>query len=68
MADYLIRFAAKLDPNGGNLQQWPKYTATSRNLLTFQDGLLQAPLTITQDTFRTQAFNVMTNLSLAHPI
>ncbi|KAI0029235.1 Alpha/Beta hydrolase protein [Vararia minispora EC-137] len=68
MADYLIRFAVNLDPNGGNLLTWPKYTTASPNLMTFQDGLFEAPLTITQDTFRTQGFNVLTNLSLAYPI
>lgn len=66
MTEYLIRFAAKLDPNGGILLNWPKYTTDSPKLLTFLDGLV--PETLTDDTFRVDGFNVLTELSLEHPI
>ncbi|KAG6902247.1 hypothetical protein C0995_002619 [Termitomyces sp. Mi166 len=39
MADYLIRFAAELDPNPVWGRQWPKYNLKTRQLLTFNDGL-----------------------------
>jgi acetylcholinesterase len=35
-------------------------------LLTFWDGLI--PITITNDTYRQDAMNVLTKLSLAHPL
>jgi para-nitrobenzyl esterase len=36
---YWINFAKTGDPNGGNLPQWPRYSATSDSLLNFtQDG------------------------------
>ncbi|KAA1472212.1 carotenoid ester lipase precursor [Dentipellis sp. KUC8613] len=66
MADYLVRFAANLDPNGNTGINWPKYTTESPNLLTFLDG--STPLTITQDTYRSDGFNALTKLSLEHPI
>ncbi|KAI0060458.1 carotenoid ester lipase precursor [Artomyces pyxidatus] len=66
MADYIIRFAANLDPNGNTNINWPKYTTGSPNLLTFLDGLI--PQTITQDTYREDGFNYLTQLSLAQPI
>ncbi|KAF8895233.1 carotenoid ester lipase precursor [Infundibulicybe gibba] len=66
MADYLIRFAATLNPNGQTGINWPKYTTQSPQLLTFLDGLV--PLTITQDTYRKDAMNFLTNVTLANPI
>ena len=66
MTEYLVRFAATLDPNGGSLLQWPKYTSSSPTLLTFLDGL--TPLELSQDTFREDGFNVLTNLSLKYPL
>ncbi|KAF9265365.1 carotenoid ester lipase precursor [Marasmius fiardii PR-910] len=66
MADYLIRFAATLDPNGDTGIPWPKYTTTSPNLLTFQD-IFQS-LVITQDTYRQEAMQVSTNILLEHPL
>ncbi|KAF9255338.1 carotenoid ester lipase precursor [Marasmius fiardii PR-910] len=71
MADYLIRFAATLDPNGntgdtGTDIQWPKYTATSPNLLTFQDDE-EARLVISQDTYRQEPMKVAMSIMLEHP-
>ncbi|KAI0322091.1 carotenoid ester lipase precursor [Amylostereum chailletii] len=66
MAAYLIRFATNLDPNGGNNLAWPKYTTGSPKQLTFLDGLI--PEVLTDDTYRTQGFNVLTTLSGKYPI
>ncbi|KAG7088708.1 hypothetical protein E1B28_012678 [Marasmius oreades] len=66
MADYLIRFAAILDPNGSTGIPWPKYTTESPNMLTFQDGL--PSLVITQDTYRKEAMEVATKILLEHPL
>lgn len=66
MKDYLVRFVANLDPNGGTGINWPKYTTASPKLLTFLDGLI--PLTITQDDYRKDAIAYLTNITLAHPI
>ncbi|KAK0222165.1 carotenoid ester lipase precursor [Armillaria fumosa] len=66
MADYLIRFVATSNPSGSTGIQWPQWTTKSPNLLTFNDGLL--PLTITQDTFRSDAMNGLSEILLANPI
>ncbi|KAK0503648.1 carotenoid ester lipase precursor [Armillaria luteobubalina] len=66
MVDYLIRFVATSNPSGSTGIQWPKWTTKSPNLLTFNDGLL--PLTITQDTFRSNAMNGLSKILLANPI
>ncbi|KAI0642945.1 carotenoid ester lipase precursor [Trametes meyenii] len=66
MADYLINFVNNLDPNGKSLLSWPKYSKASPKLLTFQDGL--TPLAVTNDNFRVDAMNFITQLSLAHPL
>ena len=66
LMDYLIRFTNHLDPNGVGLHYWPQYDTKTRSVLTFWDGLI--PITITEDTYRQDAMNVLTNLSLAHPL
>ena len=66
MAVYLINFVNNLNPNGSGLLSWPKYSTSSPQLLTFQDGL--TPLAITQDTFRQAAMNFLTQLSLVNPL
>ncbi|KAF4576963.1 hypothetical protein EYR36_004947 [Pleurotus pulmonarius] len=68
LGDYLINFVNKLDPNGqGRGINWPKYTTSSPNLVTFNDNLL-FPVTITQDTFRKDAINFLTGVTLANPL
>ncbi|KAG7088712.1 hypothetical protein E1B28_012681 [Marasmius oreades] len=67
MADYLIRFAANLDPNGNTGIDWPKYTTATPNMLTFQDDALQR-LVITQDTYRKEALQVATRVLMEHPL
>ncbi|KAF9523406.1 carotenoid ester lipase precursor [Crepidotus variabilis] len=66
MGDYLIRFATNLDPNGGFLTTWPKYTLQAQKLLTFYDGLI--PLGITKDNFRQLPIKSVTDATLAFPI
>ncbi|OJT12974.1 Lipase 4 [Trametes pubescens] len=66
MADYLINFVNNLDPNGKTVLSWPQYSTSAPKLLTFQDGLV--PLAITQDDFRVDAMNFMTELSLKFPL
>ncbi|KAI0718159.1 carotenoid ester lipase precursor [Cerioporus squamosus] len=62
MTDYLVNFVNNLDPNGKTGISWPKYTTASPKLLTFLDGV--TPLTITNDDYRVDAFNLVTKLSL----
>ncbi|KAI3618804.1 carotenoid ester lipase precursor, partial [Moniliophthora roreri] len=66
LADYLIRFAATLDPNGNTGINWPQYTKESPTLLQFQDGLI--PLTLTQDTYRKEAMQALTEIMLVNPV
>ncbi|KAJ8496267.1 hypothetical protein ONZ51_g1208 [Trametes cubensis] len=66
MADYLINFVNHLDPNGNTVPSWPKYTTSSPSLLTFLDGLI--PITITNDDYRVDAMNLITELSLQFPL
>lgn len=66
MGDYLIRFAATLNPNGDGAVHWPQYTNASPRLLTFNDGPI--PLNITLDTYRAPQMEYLTRLSLADPI
>lgn len=70
MTDYLINFVVNLDPNNKRTlltgQYWPKYTNSSPQLLTFQDGLF--PLTLTSDTFRADAFDYGIQVLLNNPM
>jgi acetylcholinesterase len=54
MRDYLINFAANLDPNYSSGFNWPKWTSGSPTLLTFLDGLF--PLALGQDMYREVRF------------
>ncbi|OBZ66769.1 Lipase 4 [Grifola frondosa] len=66
MTDYLIRFAATLDPNGDAGIYWPRYTKESPQLLSFLDG--EVPLGIINDTYRADAMELVTRMSLADPM
>lgn len=66
MGDYLIRFAATLDPNGDGATNWPQYTKASPQLLTFNDSAV--PLSITLDTYRAEGIEYLMELSLADPM
>lgn len=70
MTNYLINFAVNLDPNNKTTlltgQKWPQYTNSTPTLLTFQDGLI--PLTLSQDTYRKEAFEFGIQALLNYPI
>ena len=66
MTDYLVNFVNNLDPNGATGISWPQYSLDSRELLTFQDGLI--PLTITKADYRVDGVNVISDLALKFPI
>ena len=74
--DYLLNFINNLDPNVGtgnrsaespeNLINWPRYTPSSKQLLTMLDGAV--PLTISKDDFRRAAIDYLILVSLRYPI
>lgn len=66
MTDYLIRFVTHLDPNGGSLLQWPKYSTSKPELMTFLDGA--TPLELSLDTFRVEGFEKLNQLALKYPL
>ncbi|KAH8989912.1 carotenoid ester lipase precursor [Lactarius hatsudake] len=66
LTDYLIHFVTDLNPNGGSSPQWPRYTTSSPQLLTLLDGPVAASITL--DTYRVDAMEFITELSLVHPL
>lgn len=64
--DYLINFVNNLDPNGQSLLTWPQYSTDSPQLLTMFDGV--PALEITEDTYRIEGMNILTNISLQFPL
>ncbi|PIL29438.1 hypothetical protein GSI_08380 [Ganoderma sinense ZZ0214-1] len=66
MTDLLVRFVNTLDPNGGSEIYWPEYNPETRQLLAFVEGTPN--LTIIPDTFRKEAMDFVTQLSLAEPL
>ncbi|EIW81564.1 carotenoid ester lipase precursor [Coniophora puteana RWD-64-598 SS2] len=66
MTDYVVRFAANLDPNGDTGISWPKYTTDAPNMLAFQDGF--TPQAIEQDNYRVDAMQYLANVTLQFPI
>ncbi|OBZ75697.1 Lipase 1 [Grifola frondosa] len=66
LADYLINFVNKLDPNGNTpLFTWPQYDTKTRQLLTLTSG---GGLGITVDTYRAAGITALANLSLQFPL
>lgn len=66
LADYLINFVTDLDPNGSGQVQWPKYTTSNPQILTFLDG--DVPVAITQDTYRQEEMEFVMEMNLAYPL
>jgi acetylcholinesterase len=66
MTTYFVQFVNNLDPNGNGLTNWPKYTTSAPNLLTFYDGLI--PRGVERDDYRKDAISYLTNVALAHPL
>nr|VWO95133.1 Carboxylic ester hydrolase (EC [Ganoderma boninense] len=69
MTDYLIHFVNHGDPNGAenNLIDWPQYDTETRPQMTFVDDD-DTPLVITNDTYRVNGFNKLTELSFQFPL
>ncbi len=65
LTDYLINFATNLDPNGGLSPRWPQYTLKSPQLMTLVDSQ-GTNRTITQDAYRVEEMEFLTNLSHKH--
>jgi acetylcholinesterase len=65
LMDYLIHFVTHLDPNGGSSPSWPQYTNASPQLMTLLDPNGTG---ITEDTYRADALDYLTELSLAYPM
>ena len=71
LTEFLIHFVTTMDPNCGSSPEWPRYTTSSPQLMTFLDsqGTSQvANRTITLDTYRTEGMEFLTNLSFASPL
>jgi acetylcholinesterase len=73
MTTHLVNFVVGLNPNGGNLLFWPKYTAANPVLMTYIDPPLSNPLLtpllqLSNDTYRELAMQELTKLFLAHPL
>nr|VWP00041.1 Putative peptide synthase/polyketide synthase [Ganoderma boninense] len=65
MTDFLVRFVNTFDPNGGPQIHWPEYSPDAPQSLAFVEGT--PDLTIIADTFRKEATDFLTQLSLAEP-
>ena len=66
LQDYFIHFFNGRDPNyGSELLPWPRYELEDAQLLTLLDGIQS--LTISQDTFRKDALQLLGELSLQSP-
>jgi len=71
LTDFLIQFATNLDPNGLLSPHWPRYTASSPQLLTLLGSQLEVTSnnrTITLDTYRTKEIEFITNISLTYQL
>jgi acetylcholinesterase len=63
--DYLIYFVTSLDPNGGSSPWWPQYTTACPDLMTL---LPTNDTSITQDAYRADGLEFITNITLSHSI
>ncbi|KAI0682884.1 carotenoid ester lipase [Cerioporus squamosus] len=66
LGDYLIRFAATLNPNGDGAVSWPQYTNLTPFTLTFNDA--EPAFNLTRDDYRAEQIEYLVRLSLADPI
>ena len=68
LADYVIRFAATLDPNGGASNrtiEWPRYHPSSRKVLRVLPG--DVPLAVGEDNARRAATDALSALGFEFP-
>ncbi|KAF7974295.1 hypothetical protein HWV62_12440 [Athelia sp. TMB] len=68
MTNYLIYFVNNLNPNGGSALNWPQYTTSSPNMMTFLNSSSSAPLNITQDNFRQEGITYLQELTGLYPL
>ncbi|KJA17434.1 hypothetical protein HYPSUDRAFT_46373 [Hypholoma sublateritium FD-334 SS-4] len=66
MGDHLIRFVNNLNPNPSTGYQWPQYTLATRKIATYIDGII--PVITGTDTFRTEAIDYLTQVTLVNPV
>ncbi|KAJ7644706.1 carotenoid ester lipase precursor [Roridomyces roridus] len=66
LRDAVINFSNNLDPNGHTVPNWPKWSVANPNMMTFLDGLF--PTQISQDTYRKDAMEAITQITLQFPI
>ncbi|PPR05616.1 hypothetical protein CVT26_009137 [Gymnopilus dilepis] len=65
--DHIINFAVTHDPNTGNGVNWPEYTVQSPQAYTFPPTAGSLPI-VTQDDYRKDPMEYLTNISLEYPI
>ncbi|KAJ7157871.1 Alpha/Beta hydrolase protein [Mycena crocata] len=66
LVDYVINFARNFDPNvGASVKLWPPYSTAAPNMMTFKP-LRQT--SISNDTYRADAMELLTDLSLVFPL
>jgi acetylcholinesterase len=65
LGESLVRFATNLNPESESLS-WPKFDPSSRNVLTLYD--FTPRVGISQDNYRQEAMEYLTQVTLAHPI
>ncbi|PPQ70409.1 hypothetical protein CVT26_013826 [Gymnopilus dilepis] len=64
--DHIIYFTNSLDPNGpGTGSNWPQYSSSSPNLLTFLDNNVTD---LSQDNFRAEGISVLLDLISKYPL
>ncbi len=77
LTDYMVHFVNYFDPNGNSSARqggnetggslfWPRYTPSSPQLLTLQDG--PTPMTVGEDNFRKEAIKIIGDLALKYPL
>ena len=69
LKDYVVRFVNNLDPNGKNGLgvPWPQWNPQKPKAIIFQDNIY-FPIVIGDDNYRTDAMNLVANMSLLYPI
>ena len=69
LVDFFVRFAHTLDPNVGaprtGAVHWPRYSSASPALMTFLDGAV--PLALSNGTYMSEGFELLTQLTLEPP-
>jgi len=60
----LVNFVNHLDPNGGSVNQWPKYSLHNPKNFVFGPGTTS----VQGDTYRKEAISVLNSVLLRHPI